>query len=115
MTSVTTKRSRVFENMLGRFTYSLVKPDYFAIGINSVEDGDVTFLMACREKALCDFILQDRYVPPQSIKGLRKYLEEDVRFDMDELAMFDVRIIEACAKLGHKEKILNNLIKIIKR
>ena len=115
MTSVTTKRSRVFENMLGRFTYSLVKPDYFAIGINSVEDGDVTFLMASREKALCDFILQNRYVPPQSIKGLRKYLEEDVRFDMDELATFDVRIIEACAKLGHKEKILNNLIKIIKR
>ena len=115
MTSVTTKRTRMFENTLGRFTYDQVKPDYFAIGINSVEDGDVTFLIASREKALCDFILQDRYVPPQSIKGLWKYLEEDIRFDMDELATFDVGIIEACAKFGRKENILNNLIKILNR
>ncbi|MBR4390072.1 MAG: hypothetical protein IKT00_12990 [Prevotella sp.] len=115
MTSVTTKHTRTFENSLGRFTYEQVKPEYFAIGINSVEENGISFLMASREKALCDFILHDTYLPHQSVKGLWQYLEDDIRFDVDELATFDVRIIEACAKLGRKENILNNLIKILKR
>ena len=115
MTSVTTKRTRMFENSLGRFTYEQVKPEYFAIGINNVEEDGVTFLMASPEKALCDFILHDTYLPQQSVKGLWQYLEEDIRFDVDELATFDVSIIEACAKSGRKENILNNLIKILKR
>ena len=38
MTSVTTKRSRMFENSLGRFTYEQVNPEYFAIGIDSIEE-----------------------------------------------------------------------------
>ena len=115
MTSVTTKRTRMFENSLGRFTYEQVKPEYFAIGVNSIEEDGVTFMMASREKALCDLILHDTYLPQQSVKGLWQYLEEDIRFDVDELATFDVSIIEACAKSGRKENILNNLIKILKR
>ncbi len=115
MTSVTTKRTRMFENSLGRFTYEQVKPEYFSIGINAIEEDGVSFLMASREKALCDMILHDSYVPHQSVKGLWQYLEEDIRFDVDELVTFNVSIIEACAKLGRKENILNNLIKILKR
>lgn len=115
MTSVTTKRTRMFENSLGRFTYEQVKPEYFAIGVNGVEEDGVTFMMASREKALCDLILHDTYLPQQSVKGLWQYLEEDIRFDVDELATFDVSIIEACARSGRKENILNNLIKILKR
>jgi predicted transcriptional regulator of viral defense system len=115
MTSVTTKRSRMFENALGRFTYEQVKPEYFAIGVNMVEEDGVSFLMASREKALCDLILHDSYLPPQSVKGLWQYLEEDIRFAVDELKSFDVSVIEDCAKMGRKENILNNLIKILKR
>ena len=114
MTSVTTKQTRTFENSLGRFTYDQVRPGYFSIGLRSIEEDGVTFLMASREKALCDFILWDRYVPSQSVKTLWQYLEEDIRFDVDELSSFNVSIIEACAKMGRKEAILNNLIKIIK-
>lgn len=115
MTSVTTKRTRMFENSLGRFTYQQVKPEYFPIGVNNVTDDGVTFLMASREKALCDMIIHDSYLPQQSVKGLWQYLEEDIRFDVDELPTFDVKIIESCAKMGRKKTILNNLIKIIKR
>lgn len=115
ITSVTTKRTREFNNALGRFTYEQVKPDYFSIGIRSIEEKGVSFLMAGREKALCDFILHDKYVPSQSVKSLWQYLEEDIRFDVDELSKFDVSIIEACAQTGRKENILNNLIKIIKQ
>ena len=91
------------------------RAEYFSIGIDSVEEEGINYLIASREKALCDFILHDQYVPSQSLKALWQYLEEDIRFDLDELATFDVSIIEACAKLGRKENILNNLIKILKR
>lgn len=115
MTSITTKRTRMFENALGRFTYYQVKPDYFSIGIRSVEEHGVTCLMACPEKTLCDTILYDSYLPPQSVKRLEQYLEEDIRFDTDALKDFDINIIEACTQTGRKEQILNNLIKIIKK
>ena len=115
MTSVTIKRSRLFENKLGRFSYDQVKPAYFPIGIRSVEESGVCFLMARPEKALCDTILYDSYVPSQSVKSLWVYLEEDMRFDTDALADFDVSIIEACAATGMKANIFNNLLKIIKK
>lgn len=115
MTSVTTKRTRMFENSLGRFTYHQVKPDYFPLGVNRVTEDGVTFLMASREKALCDMIIRDSYLPQQSVKGLLRYLEEDLRFDVDELSTFDINVIEDCARMGRKETILNNLVIIIKQ
>ena len=115
MTSITTKRSREFENDLGRFTYRQVKPNYFPIGIRSVEENGVNCLMATPEKALCDTMLYDSYLPSQSVVRLLQYLEEDMRFDMDALSELDVNIIESCAQNGGKKQIFYNLIKIIKR
>ena len=71
--------------------------------------------MATREKALCDTILLDDFVPNQSIKALAVYLEEDIRLDMDILAELNVNIIEQCAQSGRKTQIFKNLIKIIKQ
>ncbi len=71
--------------------------------------------MATREKALCDTILLDNFVPNQSIKALAVYLEEDMRLDMDILDDLDVSIIEQCAKAGRKAQIFKNLIKLIKQ
>ena len=115
LTSATTKRSRTFENPLGRFTYQQVTVPYFSIGIQSVKSGNTSCLMASPEKALCDTILHTTYLPPQSAKGLSVYLEEDLRMDIGALKTFDIRIIEECAAVGRKKTILNNLIKIIKQ
>ena len=115
MTSTTIKRSRSFETPIGYFDYYQVKPSYFSIGLRIVQEEGVSFIMATPEKALCDFILFDSYLPNRSVKRLMQYLEEDLRFDMDELADFDVKIIESCAVQGRKKSILNNLIKIIQR
>ena len=115
MTSTTIKRSRSFETPIGFFDYYQVKPSYFSIGLRIVQEEGVSFMMATPEKALCDFLLFDSYLPNRSVKRLMQYLEEDLRLDMDELANFDVKIIEACAARGGKKSILNNLIKIIQR
>ena len=115
MTSTTIKRSRSFETPIGFFDYYQVKPSYFSIALRIVHDDDVSFIMATPEKALCDFLLFDSYLPNRSVKGLMQYLEEDIRLDMEELTNFDVKIIESCAEQGGKKSILNNLIKIIQR
>ena len=113
MTSVTTKRSRSFKTPLGIFSYMQVPDGYFPIGINSTEENGVHFLVASPEKALCDTILQDNFVPHQSVKALVAYLEEDLRLDMEMLQKFDVRIIRECLETGRKVQIFTNLIKIV--
>ena len=114
MTSMTLRPSKTFETPLGVFDYYMVDREYFPIGVRTVQDDGVSYLIASPEKALCDLILYDRYLPARSVKGLKRYLEEDIRFDMDELMQFDVRIIEECAAIGNKKQIMNDLIKIIK-
>ena len=115
ITSVTTKHSRRFVNSLGSFVYKQVPREYFPIGLDLVDENDISFLMASPEKALCDFILDSWFVPNQSLSGLERYLEEDIRFDMDALKDFDTDIIAQCAGIGRKSSTLANLIKIIKR
>lgn len=115
MTAVTVKRSRDFSNKLGRFTYMQVPEKYFHIGISTAMNDGANFLIATREKALCDMILADPYVPNLSIIALKRYLEEDLRLDTDELEHFDTEIIRQCAECGRKKSTLTNLIKIIER
>lgn len=115
MTSITTKRSREFRTPLGTFSYMHVPASYFPIGVKSIEEDSVGFLIAGREKALCDTILYDSFVPHKSVKALYIYLEEDMRLDMDILYELDTDIIQKCAETGPKSQIFTNLIKIIKR
>lgn len=115
MTAVTVKRSRNFSNKLGRFAYMQVPEKYFHIGITTAKNDGANFLIATREKALCDMILSDPYVPNLSIVALKRYLEEDIRFDTDELENFDIEIIRQCAACGRKKSTLTNLIRIIEQ
>lgn len=115
ITSITTKRSRRFENSLGRFTYRQVSPEYFSIGLTQAEASGAICLMATPEKALCDVIVSEHYVPARSVSGLYRFLEEDLRVDVDALSDFDTAIIESCAQVGMKREILYNLLKIVKR
>lgn len=115
MTAVTVKRSREFNNKLGRFSYMQVPEEYFHIGVCTTINDGANFLIATREKALCDMIFADPYVPNLSIIALKRYLEEDLRFDTDELADFNTEIIRQCAECGRKKSTYNNLIKIIEQ
>lgn len=115
MTAVTVKRSREFSNRLGRFTYTQMPDEYFHIGIRSENSDGAAFLIASPEKALCDTIISDPYVPNLSVIALRRYLEEDLRLDMDELTEFRTEIISECAECGRKKSTLLNLIKVIEQ
>ena len=112
-TSMTTKRTRLFDTPLGRYSYHQVASDYYPIGITMQTIDNWTCLVASPEKALADTILMDMYVPYNSRKALATYLEEDLRMDMGAVMRMDTSILQSCAQSGRKQQTLNNLIHII--
>jgi len=46
---------------------------------------------------------------------MEAYLEEDIRFDMEEFYKMDPTIFEQCASVSKKKTEINNLIKLLKR
>ena len=115
VTSVTTRHTREFENSLGRFTYKGVSKDYFPIGIKIQEEAGVNYLMASPEKALCDMLMQEKYVPDQSMSRLGVFFEEDMRIDIDDLRQMNPEIIRQCMETGNKKQILSNVLKLMQR
>ena len=113
--SMTTKRSRVFENAVSKFEYINCSGEYYPIGINQKIGEDYSFLIASPEKALCDLISYTPAVRPRFISALRIYLEEDIRLDMEAFYSMDVNIFRECSDAGKKKNDLNNLIKLLQR
>ncbi|MFV0553196.1 MAG: hypothetical protein ACK5LR_00655 [Mangrovibacterium sp.] len=112
--SMTTNRSKEFENSIGKFKYITTDSDYFSIGISlKTIDNKYTFLIASPEKALCDLIISTPKLRIQSAKALTNYLEEDLRFDLSSLPQMNPSIIEACIAKGKKKDTLRFLLNLI--
>lgn len=114
VSSVTIKRSRVFQNSLARFEYVHTNEEAFSVGlrIEKTASGS-SFLIASPEKALCDLIADISYLNLRYRNEILIWLEEDIRFDMDELFRFDTSILREYAKVGKKKNMINQLIQII--
>jgi hypothetical protein len=114
MLSVCTKQHKRYNTPLGNFEYVKMPENYFPIGINQeIINNSYAFLIASPEKALCDKIIASKNIKIQSIKAMRVYLEEDLRFDMPVLTSFEVNIIRKCLKFGRKKTELSQLIKLL--
>lgn len=111
--SVTTKHSRDFSNTLGSFRYQNCSAAYFPIGVTMQGSGNVRFLMASPEKALCDYINFNK-VQLRFVKDVGPFLEEDLRIDTDMLEDLDLDLIRLCAENGRKSGSLYSLLKFLK-
>lgn len=103
----------MFHNALSWFEYVHIDEKVFPIGVRTITMDDSTFLMASPEKALCDLISNISYLNLRYRDEILVWLEEDVRFDMDELFRFDTNIMREYARVGPKKNMINQLIKII--
>lgn len=112
--SMTCGTARHYENALGVFEYTRVPYDYFNIGITVKEEAGAAFMIATPEKALCDLMVYTANLNLKTQASVREYLEEDIRFDMDELQGLDLGILEECAAVSRKKNMLNQLINLIK-
>lgn len=114
--SMTTNRSKSFDNSIGNFEYITTNDAYFAIGIKqeTIEDR-YTFLIATPEKALCDMITATPQLRIQSEKALVTYLKEDLRFDISALENMDSNIVKECMEVGKKKDALRILFNFLRR
>lgn len=112
--SMTTNRSKDFDNSIGNFEYITVNDAYYSIGIKQqTVENKYTFLIATPEKALCDMITATPQLRIQSERALGTYLKEDLRLDMSGLDNMDTDIIKECIETGKKKEVLKLLLKLL--
>lgn len=116
ITSVTTKMKKNYDTPFGRFTYIKSPACIYAKGITIVENENGTsFMIASREKALCDKIIFTQKLGITSVNAMREYLESDLRIDSEALKEFNLDIVHQCMDCGYKVKLLDLLYKAIQK
>ena len=114
VTSMTTRRGKVYDLSIGRFSYTHSPLDFYPVGIDRVENTDKTgFLMASPEKALCDKLVFTRNLNISSQGALRELLFDDLRIDEESITRFDLKVIEACIRPGMKKRMLLALLELV--
>lgn len=111
--SVTNGLAKEFTNKFGLFRYVHSPAAYYPIGVTSVTEENVAFMIASAEKALCDFLIFNKNLNLRYEVEIRRFLEENLRFDMERLRTFDTDILRQCAYAGRKKTMIGKLIKII--
>jgi len=112
--SMTTRQKRSFTNSYGRFDYIHTNRESFHVGVTQETDEGVYFLIATPERALCDLIAYTKGLNLRYRVEVQKYLEEDIRFDMDFFATARLSIFEEYASLGRKSNSIITLINWMK-
>jgi len=116
ITAITTKRAKSYDTPLGRFSYVQSFLPFYSIGVLSEENPDGTaFLMASKEKALCDKIVFTPGLDLYTWRAMLTYLEESLRMDPDELKNFSPEIVKESAHAGRKSRQLRALYELIKQ
>jgi len=105
VTSVTCGKNRVFSTPVGRFTYWAVPLPYYRLGIDLVRlDERRSFLLATREKALCDKIFRDHGSMIGTPAELKTYLVENLRIDPGELSRLDLDRMQKISQYSRSRK-----------
>ena len=114
VSSVTSRRGRLFETPLGRFSYLHVPLAWFAIGVRMEAGPDgLSFLIASPAKAICDKLALTRRLQAVSVKSMRAFLFEDLRLEPDGVRALAPDVIQQCMATGHKPKQLQALQKCV--
>ncbi|NCU32731.1 MAG: hypothetical protein EOM23_07360, partial [Candidatus Moranbacteria bacterium] len=93
VTAMTTKRSKIFDTTVGVFSYRQIKPAIFGLGVSIEKANSGNFLIAGKEKALCDKIYFTSDYTFTSKRMIQVFLEDDLRIDIDEIKNADPEIV----------------------
>jgi predicted transcriptional regulator of viral defense system len=109
-TSAKNKNKR-FDTPVGSFLYRNIPRTVYPYGIIRKEEGDNPFLIATKEKALCDTLSKISGI--SSIKTLTSLLFENLRLDKEELFKVNMEDMVFLAPL-YRKKILNLFLEYLK-
>ena len=113
--SMTIKHTRTFETPIGVFAYSNVAREVFPVGVTNITRNGYSFVIATPEKALCDLIATSPQVNLRYLPDAQRYLEEDIRLDMDAFHKMNPDIFREYAHVGKKKTSIQTLIKLLSR
>ena len=113
MQSMTFKAARNFNTPVGNFHYQHISKEAYPIGLAQIKEGNVVYIMATPEKALCDLLANMPGVNLRFKKEALTFLEYDLRFDMERFLTFDRTILEEYAKVGKKATSVRTIIKLL--
>ena len=81
LTSVTTKRGKRFATPVGLFLYRQTPKPAFHLGMERIDQGDFSFLIAGPERALADKLRDDRGTGAGTLADIATYLFDSLRLD----------------------------------
>lgn len=113
--SMTIKHARTFSTSLGEFSYMNISREAFSVGVTNITDNGYSFIIATPEKALCDLIATSPQVTLRYITDAQRYLEEDIRFDMDAFAQMNKEIFLEYIAVGKKASSIQTILKLLER
>lgn len=87
----------------------------FPIGVSNITRNGYSFVMATPEKALCDLIATSPQVNLRYLTDAQRYLEEDIRLDMEAFGKMNPDIFREYARVGKKKTSIETLIKLLSR
>jgi len=105
VTSATTKRSKKFTTHIGTFSFKQVKKELYPIGLKIEFLKSGNFIIASKEKALCDKIYYTKDIKINSKKAMIEFLEDDLRVDFDELTDCDIDIFKKYYEISRSKKV----------
>jgi len=102
ITCMTNKRNKVFETPVGRFSYKYLENSKFSAGVERISDENGSFLIASKEKAICDRVALVKGI---DAGDMDEFLEAELRLDMDELPGLDTELVREIARVYKKKSV----------
>lgn len=114
ITSITTKRKKIFNTPFGKFSYDVLSTQSFPWDTMLIKiDSQITYMIASAEKSLLDTIALKFNQQNILVNSFEKILKEDLRIDMAEYEKLN---IDKMIKLGgyYKQSSVKKFTKYLK-
>lgn len=104
-------KNKIFKTPAGIFEYRYISKKIYPYGVRRIKEGDNFFLIASREKALCDTL--SKIPSAESLKGIKYLLFEDLRIDEQEFSELNFDDIKFYSDLYYQNniKLLKNFFR----
>ena len=105
-------KSKLFQSPVGAFSYQSISPAVYPYGVTRIEENGSPFLIASKEKALCDLLSKSG--KSTNINSLTKLLYDDYRIDREAILLFNINEVEFLAPM-YRKKAIALLPKLLKK
>ena len=100
--SLNAKKNKQYSNIFGNFFYQDVSEEAFHLELRWVDDPDSPYLIATKEKALCDLLAKTKTIRDQDFAA---FLSDDLRLEKDSVLSLNKSVIVSLAKAYRKRNV----------